>query len=213
MRKIFSNIADNGLVGAYKNVKNGIKSNEAIGKFLDDISIKNHMLDESIKLEMRMNNRLKRSKENIDFYKDSIDKGIDLKDAYIQEVSNYKSILGARKNMDKTTIEYLTGDMTLKNAYDTYSKTYDIDNDYALNLLGGDKPSAQEMQHNKIKGLAKSYLGIGEGNELDKSKKIARYGALGTGAFGAGVGFRYLSGGNMVSNSRGERDIVNVPFI
>lgn len=95
--------------------------------------------------------------------------------------------------------------------------------------VDGDKITNEMANHinTKLGGLGDAELasfigrekpGIGYGNVIkgyfgdETYGKVRRRTALGVGA-AAAVGTRYLSGGNITTNSMGERDIAGIPFI
>lgn len=61
----------------------------------------------------------------------------------------------------------------------------------------------------KLQGVSDYYFGSGVG----KTQKATRLGVTGAGIIGVGIGARYLSGGGMTYNSKGESDIAMIPFI
>jgi hypothetical protein len=63
--------------------------------------------------------------------------------------------------------------------------------------------------------LNKGLLGAEAGKAYfaEEGKQGARIGTAIAGTAAAGVGLRYLDGGNLTHNSSGERDIVGVPFV
>ena len=71
----------------------------------------------------------------------------------------------------------------------------------------------QEKPTATMKRNATDYLTARDMAE-NKGKALAvRHGALALAGTAAMVGPRYLSGGNMSTNNRGERDIAGIPFI
>lgn len=59
------------------------------------------------------------------------------------------------------------------------------------------------------RNLTDYYFGAGVGRE----QQLTRLGATGLGVAGVGIGARYLSGGSMTRNNKGEKDVAVIPFI
>lgn len=62
------------------------------------------------------------------------------------------------------------------------------------------------MRKDRLKNY---YFGEGVSSEA----RYARFGVTGAGIIGASIGSRYATGGGLTRNSKGERDIIGVPFL
>lgn len=88
------------------------------------------------------------------------------------------------------------------------------------------KEGSKVLKYNEAKGTgaaAREYIGrknggLGTLNSagayfLDSENGMKRIGAVAGGTMAAGVGVRYLQGGNMTTTSTGEKNIAGIPFI
>ena len=77
---------------------------------------------------------------------------------------------------------------------------------------------ADQSIENAEKFLGREGKGLGIGNTINAFFKDKQYGGMrfktGLGAYAIGaIGMRYLSGGDLTHNARGERDIAGIPFV
>lgn len=110
----------------------------------------------------------------------------------------------ARKNYEHTM------DSSLKRSFEKFNKQ---DLKYAYDNLAKNNGTSPNMFKNNVDigvDMAKSYFW----NDANKTERAVRLGTAAVGAYGAGSYIaRKSDGGTLTKNSKGERDIVGIPFI
>lgn len=198
----------------FSEVGTKIKSNKAIGGYLDNVSLKKHVINKANENIETASSSLRTSIKNLNTAKAEALADNATDDAkVINKYANAQRSAYARNRERQLALE--EGNISLKEAFSNYNQT-SMDQVRNGNRAMGQKGSLGKMDKKMITtgnaaNLASSYLGIGGG--LTKGQAIARYSTLGA---GVGLGFgatRYARGGDLTHNSKGERDVVGVPFL
>lgn len=178
-------------------MKEFIKSNKAINFF------KSNLIRDTDEIIATARGNINNSIKGINIMTDVFEKrkaqGIPLSEQERSILNTYKSQLNAYKGIEKSNI--LNHIRTKQDALDLTDDLRDI---YFSGLGEG-----KSFLASKAAGVSDYYFGQGVG----KTQKATRLGVTGVGIIGAGIGARYLSGGGMTYNSKGESDIAMVPFI
>lgn len=111
------------------------------------------------------------------------------------------------KNFDR--IKSYVGD-NRKSAINHYKNNRDLINQTNTMFDEVTPKSVITEKFNNLKGGVRDYY---SGDSVSKEARMARIGATSGAVAGIGIGSRFLSGGNATTNSKGERDIVGIPFI
>lgn len=185
-----------------------IKSNKAINNYIDNINISKH-------ISTQASHNLKTSQgllvDNIEKLGDFGDEALMKNYTYALERNTRRqsglSKMGNRGKI-KTQSENMKDLMSL---------------DYRSGARAGNPSgvltSTQEAlaEGSAYAQMAKSYFLGGNGNDLTKAQQISRFATAGVGLVGASAGVgasvRFATGGNLTTNSNGERDIMGVPFL
>lgn len=198
----------------FSDVGTKIKSNKAIGGYLDNVSLKKHVINKANDNIETASNTLRNSIKNLDIARSEAiaDNATDDAKA-INRYLNAERSAFARNRERQLALEQ--GNVSLKEAFSSYNQT-SMDQVRNSNRAYGKGGSLGKVDKGIITGgsvtsLAKSYLGIGGG--LTKGQALARYSTIGAGVGFGAVGARYASGGNLTHNSKGEKDIMGVPFL
>lgn len=129
------------------------------------------------------------------------------------ELSKLKNLEGIASDSASVSKDYIKGFDNIKNTKDLDIRGHRKSQRDAIrsSLDSSYNPDSFRSKASNVGSNIKDYY-IGDG--VSKEKRMARMGVTGIGsAVGLGVGARFLSGGNITQNSKGERDIMGIPFI
>lgn len=181
-----------------------IKANKAINSYIDNISVSKH-------ISAQASHNLKTSQgllvDNIEKLGDFGDEALMKNYTYaLERNTRRQSGLGKMSTREKIKSQS-------ENIKDVMSLDYRsgaIAGNPSGVLTNTQEALAEVGSHSQ---LATSYFFGGNGNELTKAQQVSRLATAGVGLVGVNAGVRFATGGNLTTNSKGERDIMGVPFL
>lgn len=181
-----------------------IKANKAINSYIDNISVSKH-------ISAQASHNLKTSQgllvDNIEKLGDFGDEALMKNYTYaLERNTRRQSGLGKMSTREKIKSQS-------ENIKDVMSLDYRsgaIPGNPSGVLTNTQEALAEVGSHSQ---LATSYFFGGNGNELTKAQQVSRLATAGVGLVGVNAGVRFATGGNLTTNSKGERDIMGVPFL
>lgn len=207
-------MANGAVKGFIGSIGSKIKSNKAVSSYLDNMSVSKHVQDFAAKdLKQTVGVLNDTGKQVSAAYKYHQNSG----DSEALEATKkiFQDTLDTRNRVSSTAKQLASSkNLSAKTSFGAYKESVVDAGNWSTRIGSGRNMTPDEtalMEYSAYAKAAKGYFGIG--HDLTKGQKIARYGTTALGVGGTMAGARFVTGGSATRNSKGEKDIMGIPFV